>query len=312
MYSDNTLITLNSDYGIKKNGSLNSSLVFEFNSILQDEPDVIRCNISVLNAMIPCSFYNITSSNNKFNYLYCINSLQNENVDSVVIKEGNYNSISLIDALNTGFIQNNDIFLKFSYDRITGKSSFSSSNTALVKLVVLQSSMASVLGFEMYNYSTVLYSANQIIQSPHRMNLLGVKRISIHSQNINTVSYSSLNMSASTTLCTINNDSPMNGIISYENTDLKFVLRVSQINSIDIDLKDENQEFLDFHNVPWTITLCLERIRFFSFPEKRTTFQDVVSSSSSKIEQIDINNLKEVGDIGDDDLDILLYKATIP
>jgi hypothetical protein len=102
----------------------------------------------------------------------------------------------------------------------------------------------------------------------------------------------------------------MNGIISYQNTDLKFLLRVSQINSIDIELKDENQQFLDFHNIPWTITLALERIRFFSFPEKRTTFQDVVSSS--KIEQIDINNLKEVPDVGDDDLDILLYKASIP
>jgi len=312
MYSDNTLITLNSDYAIKKNGSLNSSVVFDFNSILQDEPDVIRCNISVLNAMIPCSFYNITSSNNTFNYLYCINSLQNENVDSVRIPEGNYNSISLIDALNSGFIQNNDIFLKFSYDRINGKTKFSSSNTSLVKLVFLESSMASVLGFESFNYSTLLYSANQTIQSPHRMNLLGVKRISIHSQNINTVSYSSLNLSASTVLCTINNDSPMNGIISYQNTDLKFLLRVSQINSIDIELKDENQQFLDFHNIPWTITLALERIRFFSFPERRTTFHDVVSTNSIKIEQIDINNLKEVPDVGDDDLDILLYKASIP
>ena len=35
-YSDNILITLNSDYGRKGNGSMNSKISFDFNSILQE------------------------------------------------------------------------------------------------------------------------------------------------------------------------------------------------------------------------------------------------------------------------------------
>ena len=317
-YSDNILITLNSDYGRKGNGSMNSKITFDFNSILQDEPDVVRVNISVLNAMIPCSFYNITSLNNTFNYGYYVNNTFNQNFNSINIPEGKYNSITLIDALNNAFIAKNDIFLNFSYDRITGKTKFSCTNTLVIKLLILvNSTMLSILGFDNDNYSTLLYSSNQTIISPYTMNLLGVKRISIHSEQINTVSYSSINLSSSSTLCTINNNSPINGIISYENySDLnKFILRVKELNSIDIQIKDENQSYIDFHNISWTITISLEIIRFLSFPEgRKTTFHDVISKHKKiKIDgQIDISDLKEIPDDDDNDLDILLYKATIP
>ena len=315
-YSDNILITLNSDYGRRINGSKNSRITFDFNSILQDEPDVVRVNISVLNAMIPCSFYNITSLNNTFNYGYYVNNTVNQNFNFITIPEGNYNSITLIDAINNAFIAKNDTFLNFSYDRITGKTKFSCTNTLVIKLLILvQSTMLSILGFDNDNYSTLLSSSNQTIISPYTMNLLGVKRISIHSQQINTVSYSSIDMSASTTLCTINNNSPMNGIISYENySDLnKFILRVKEINSIDIELKDENQQFLDLHNIPWTITLSLEVIRILSFPERKTTFHDIIKHKKNKDGQIDITDLKEIpDDLEDNDLDLLLYNAKIP
>lgn len=317
-YSDNILITLNSDYGRKQNGSLNSKIVFDFNGILQDDPDVIRCNVSLLNAMIPCSFYNITQLNNEFNYGYYL-TIDNPNVynqyyKNITIPEGNYNSITLIDTLNNGFIANGDS-LNFSYDRITGKTKLSSTNILIVKVLILvTSTILKSLGFDNNNYSTLLSSTNQTIISPYTMNLLGVKRISVHSQNINTVSYTSLNLSTSTTLCTINNNSPMNGIISYENySNLnKFILRVKEINSIDIELKDENQSYIDFHNIPWTITLSLEIIRIINVEvSKKSTFNDIVYKHN-KQEQIDISDLKEIPDDEDNDLDILLYKATIP
>ena len=106
----------------------------------------------------------------------------------------------------------------------------------------------------------------------------------------------------------------MNGIISYENySDLnKFILRVKEINCIDIELKDETQNFLNFNNIPWTITLSLEIIRMINLPEinKRSTFHDIVYKK--KQEQIDITDLKEVPEDTDDDLEILLYKASMP
>ena len=323
-YSDNILITLNSDYGMKINGSMNSNVVFDFRGILQDDPDVMRCNISVLNAMIPCSFYNITSLNNKFNYGYYESStypsVYDSHYNNVTVPEGNYNIIQLIDALNNGFIANSDEFLNLSYDRISGKTKFSCDNSQVVKVMILvTSTMLKILGFDNDNYSTALASNNQTITSPYTMNLLGVKRISVHSTHINTISYSSLNLSTSTVLCTINNNSPINGVISYDNSSNvnKFILRVKEINCVDIQLKDENQNFLDLHNIPWTITLSLEIIRVISFPEggRKTTFHDVIYKFHHKKHdngQVDITDLKEIQDDEDNDLDVLLYKATIP
>ena len=60
-----------------------------------------------------------------------------------------------------------------------------------------------------------------------------------------------------------------------------------------------------------------EIIRIISFPEggRKTTFHDVIYKFHHKKNehgQIDITDLKEIPDDEDNDLDVLLYKATIP
>ena len=39
------------------------------------------------------------------------------------------------------------------------------------------------------------------------------------------------------------------------------ILKKRVLNGIDIVLTDENNNFIDFHNIDWTITLCLSIIR---------------------------------------------------
>jgi hypothetical protein len=39
------------------------------------------------------------------------------------------------------------------------------------------------------------------------------------------------------------------------------ILRRRVLNGIDIVITDENNNFIDFHNIDWTITLCLSIIR---------------------------------------------------
>ena len=65
VYTDNKMITLNSDYGQSLNGTKKSSVMFNFNSILSDEEHIIRASISVMNAQIPSSFYVINEYNNQ-------------------------------------------------------------------------------------------------------------------------------------------------------------------------------------------------------------------------------------------------------
>ena len=63
VYTDNHLITLNSAYGQKLNGSMKSQLLFGFTGLLQDQEDIENTFITITNAQIPVSFYTITSTN---------------------------------------------------------------------------------------------------------------------------------------------------------------------------------------------------------------------------------------------------------
>jgi hypothetical protein len=53
VYIDNQIITLNSKDSIKKNGTSNSNVLFNFKALLKDEPNVIRSYIKVANSQIP-------------------------------------------------------------------------------------------------------------------------------------------------------------------------------------------------------------------------------------------------------------------
>ena len=56
VYTDNRTIELNSYSGVKKNGTLNSSVDFNFTGLLKDESNIMRSYISIVNAQLPVSF----------------------------------------------------------------------------------------------------------------------------------------------------------------------------------------------------------------------------------------------------------------
>ena len=98
VYTDNHLITLNSAYGQKLNGSMKSQLLFGFTGLLQDQEDIENTFITITNAQIPVSFYTITSTNNNVSYV------KSSITYNITIPVGNYNSSSLISALTSSFI----------------------------------------------------------------------------------------------------------------------------------------------------------------------------------------------------------------
>ena len=63
-WSDNKLISLNSKFATKLNGSSLSNVVFPFSGILKDETNMKHVYISVMSAQFPVSFYVINSTNN--------------------------------------------------------------------------------------------------------------------------------------------------------------------------------------------------------------------------------------------------------
>ena len=63
-WTENKLISLNSKFATKLNGSFISNVVFPFSGILKNETNVKHVYISVMNAQMPVSFYVINSTNN--------------------------------------------------------------------------------------------------------------------------------------------------------------------------------------------------------------------------------------------------------
>ena len=72
----NKIITLNSAYGSKQNGTLSSFVLFNFNGLLKEETHILRSYISVVSAQIPVSFYTINATNNALTYIYIMVLIQ--------------------------------------------------------------------------------------------------------------------------------------------------------------------------------------------------------------------------------------------
>ena len=80
-------------------------------------------------------------------------------------------------------------------------------------------------------------------------------------------------------------DQPAFGMISYNNqNDLnKNLLKQSVIDRVDIQLLDENQNYLDFNNLDWSITICLSNERI-DREKDITTIRDI----TNKIKPIEL------------------------
>ena len=270
-YSDNKTISLNSLDGVQKNGTMLSNMVFNTGCILEEDVSIIDTHISVINCQLPVSYYTINLSNNTFiagNYL--------GSFSLVTIAVGNYNQYTIQDALfyALGAIGT----FTFVFDKITGKMTWNCLTTFTLDFTA-HKVCAAVLGFD----PTYLLTGTTLTGA-YPLNLLGVKRISIKSYSLGITNFSSVG--GDITLTTIPSDQPPFCMISYvnQNPDDRQHINVKTINQVDILLLDENDNFIDFNNVNWTLTLMLVIKRFKADPT--STFKEIVSQRPIEDEKI--------------------------
>ena len=112
-----------------------------------------------------------------------------------------------------------------------------------------------------------------------------LKKISVKSSSLSIIAFSSVNNGYSDTICTIPADQPAFGMISYtsQNDLNKNLLKQSIIDRVDIQLLDENQNYLDFNNLDWSITICLSNERV-DREKDTTTIKDI----TNKIKPIEL------------------------
>ena len=273
VYQDNVIIALNSANASLVNSTLKSSVSFNFIGLLKEEDDIVRSYISVINAQIPMSFYIINSTNNK---LVFSNPATGGDITDLYVPIGNYNAYTLSASLMSAFLVYG-LAVVISVSPQTGLMSFLLNSIPPVIFYPYQlgdmifSSIAPVIGLLPDALSSPPFTC------AYPVNLLGTKKINIKSNNLSINSMSSKLLAYNNVIATIPVDNSFFSIISYVNQNAlnKNIIKTPTIDTIDIQLTDDNDELLDFNNLDWTMTLCLSIEREEKVRDK-TTLKDIV------------------------------------
>ena len=286
-YLDTRIIALNSKDGRLLNGTYKSNIEFQFNGMIKQEENIENIQISLVNGQIPVSFYTVNYTNNILKIALGLGIIQ-----YITVPVGNYNATTLISAITTLI---NDSNFNITISKIHGLITLTYNNSFMLYTDNV-SSIGQILGFDLGTSYTcnILYT----LTSPYPLDLLGYKRLEIYSQTLQTYNYSSLNSGMSTILWIIPVDQPSWGLITYNNfTDTKYILQNTTLDSIDIQIKGEDENFINFNNIDWCLKLKLDITRKKSIEITNLNLNDLNSNTK------DISN----NEIIKNDLDLLNY-----
>lgn len=240
LVTESRLISLNSQFGIKANNSYLSDITFELPKLLVMDKNITNVELALIHAEIPVSFYNVNYTCN----LLKINS------NTYTIPVGNYNITTLINAI---IIQTQVDYplLNISFNKITGNLTINN-NVNFIIYNNFIGSIGTLLGMIVSSSSPSASS----FTPPYPVNLLGIKRLSIVSNEIGTFNYTSkgnINLLASIPV-----DQPSFGLVIYENKNqLKHSLHLQDINKLDIQILDEQYNLVNFNNQNWTMLFSI-------------------------------------------------------
>lgn len=245
-FTETKIINLNSKNSIKNNSTYLSDVFFPFSGLLKDDDDdIIERYISILNAQIPFSFYNINIYNN-------ILKIQISTITyTLTLTRGNYNATSFITEIQTQLIANAITDLTLSISSTTGLLTFTKT-TGSFTLISSGSTIYEVLGFVVgTNYNSV---SSKII-APYPLNLLGTLRLRICSYELST-------NNIDFTLITLPIETGNFGLIQYTNiTNIKATLNNVSLDGFDISIIDDDNNYINFNNINWTMTFVLTLIK---------------------------------------------------
>ena len=270
--------------------------------MLKNEDDIVMTQISINSAQIPISYYIVNYTNNTLVYRYGINP-----ITTIVFDTGNYNANTFI----TQFISKIDHIIP-SLNKLNGKFIYTAPS-----------------GFNFYHTGSTCFKFlgldtntdyfGSTISSPYPVQFQGITRLKIVSNELNTYSMDSNTGNFSNTLATLSVNSSAYGILLYDNTSqYKPILRNRDNNIFDIGILDDNDNFINFNNCSWKITLQLDITRLsnlmdrtFQKPNNTLPTQDLGQNPDNPDSGNPSPELVDLGGTGDSDLDFLMYQNHI-
>jgi hypothetical protein len=228
------------------NGNFMSDVEWDLTDIISKPKQAVEFSVSVINASIPIGQYNIASMDNTNNTVTIVDpSYTNPIV--MTIPNGNYTITSLLtDIQSRGPPQ-------YVWTYIAYKNRISVSNPNQNFTLTVSNSLFEPLGLA----KGVTYSStNKSITSPNCVNMSGLRNLNIHLDNVTTKNITSFTKSASTIIASIPVDINSGGVLSYNlSSDYEVPVPISNLDYINILLKDDLGNFIQNNGINWGITL---------------------------------------------------------
>jgi hypothetical protein len=226
------------------NGTMKSNLVFCFQNPIRIDKNAYELRLSVVNAQIPISWYLINSTNNQI--IITVSGIST----TYLFKKGNYNVNTFITEWNNSIGPNWNL----SFDSITNKITFAYTSDFTFSDSI--NSIFPLIGFKLGDSYTS--SSNSLI-SPFVINFSGITRLHMKRSIFNLSNCDSYKKGKNRTLAIIPIQSIGSGYILYHNyTQYSNIFKNYEIFSIDIELRDDNRNFIDFQNIDWSATLQVD------------------------------------------------------
>jgi len=304
-YIDQRIITLSSNNATQNNGSFLSDVFFNFRGLVKEDDDNREITISIQNAQIPISFYNINVYNNILVLDY------NSITYTFTLTQGNYNSLNLITEIVAKFALQGIIDITIVTSAITGCMTFTRA-LSLDFSILSTGTINTVIGFQPTTTNT---STSGVLTAPFPLNLLGLLKLKLASFELQTQNYDSSVQSNLNILATMPIDSGPFGVVLYNNiSNITSIINNKSLDGFDLQIFGDDGRLVDFNNTHWNITLILAITRVRQ-QDTKTSFRDLIfpinklidtlQTQQTQNEDIQENPQSELND--DDNLEVLFY-----
>jgi hypothetical protein len=245
-----TQIYLNSQSAeIFLNGIYKSNVAFFFQDPIEIGYNTIETRVGVVNAQFPNSWYLINSTNNQ------INITISGTTTTYSFPYGNYN----VNTFITQWATTVGAGWTITFNSITNNYTFSYTSNFTFSDYNLKSSIFGIIGFAT---GSSYASFNNLLTSFFCVNFGGLTRINIRSSTFYLNNVDSNTGTVGRTLCSVPVSTSQNGYIFYENfTNYKSVFNNRGINSVNIEIMDDSNNYINFNNIDWTITLQIDVLK---------------------------------------------------
>ena len=287
--SRSKLISLHAIDGEQLNGDFNSNILFDFTDVVKRHSNTLYLTIAIQSAEIPYSFYNVSETYNTIYY-----SVLGVNY-TMTITEGNYTANTFITEFNSNFLSGgHGKTATLSISSSTGKFTLTPSDDTFSIIIYNNTTTAQrILGMKNQD-TTFSYNTGSGTPFDYPANLLGIQKIKIFSKALSCDNITSHHLASNDMIDAVSvNASPFE-LISYSNTNSKEShMKATEVQQIDIILKDEYNNEIDFNGIDWSISLVITEYLYGENIKPIGDFDDIYLHERKKI----LDDLKKKGTV---------------